>query len=264
VRYRLGEIRVPICARVRKALAPADALPRHAIVLPMTRDAGQTRTRWWALATGIVGFAAALSARAQLGGWLFGAVLLVASGLLAFGISVLRIAKPLRAMLAVSAFALAAVIWNHLAAQPRLQLGELRVQKFPSTISPGVVELTIHNSGALPAAVTGAAVADLGPRFRTPGDLATGGVEAELSDRLAGAERLPSSGTMLVAPGQSTRVQIDIPPTKRSWFIARGETTVLVTARFQYRDRLFVRERSFCVFLTPPSGQWSSCPFLNE
>ena len=111
----------------------------------MTQDTGQTRTPetrtpWWALAGGVVIFAAALSARAQLGAWLFGALLLLASGLLAFGISALRIAKPLRAMLAVSVVALAAVVWHHMAAQPWLQLGELRVQKFPSTISPGVSE----------------------------------------------------------------------------------------------------------------------------
>lgn len=228
-------------------------------------DAGrQTRTYWWALAAGVGGFAAALAARVPLGAWLFGALLLVASGLLAFGINALRIARPLRAMLAVSIFALAAVIWHYLSPQPHLQLGTVRVQKMPSTISPGVVELMLHNGGALPADVSGVAVAELGPLFRTPRNLATGGVEAELAARLERADRMPSSGTMLIAPGQSTRLQVDIPPTQRSWFIARGETTVLVTARLQYRDRLFVRERMFCVFSNPPSGQWSSCPFLNK
>ena len=229
----------------------------------MQWDRGQTRTRWWALAAGAAGFAIAFSARAHLGAWLFGLLLLFAAALFAFGLSVIRIARPLRLMLALSVFALAAVIWHYMAAQPRLQLESVRVQKLPSTISPGVVELMIHNSGALPADVTGAAVADLGPLFRTPEALAAGGIETELADRLERADRLPT-GMMLIAPGETTRVQIDIPPTQRSWFIARGETTVLVTARLHYRDRLFVRERMFCVFSNPPSGQWSSCPFLNQ
>jgi hypothetical protein len=69
---------------------------------------------------------------------------------------------------------------------------------------------------------------------------------------------------MVIPPGGTARIEVQIPPSQRSWFIARGEATVLVSARLRYRDRVFHRERVFCQFATPPSGPWSSCPFLNQ
>jgi hypothetical protein len=224
----------------------------------------QTRSPWWALAAAGVVLAAALAGRAQVGAWPFGVLLLLAWGLLAYGLRVLRIARPLRLLLTVSLLALAVVVWNETAPQPRIQLGGVRVQKLPSTISPGVVELVFRNSGSLPADVVGSAVAHLSPLFRTPRDLAAGGVEADLSARLERAGRWPSAGTTLIPPGQTTRVEVDIPPSQRSWYIGRGQATVIVTARLRYRDRAFLREKTFCLFTNARSGQWLSCPFLND
>jgi len=108
----------------------------------------------------------------------------------------------------------------------------------------------------------GAAVADLA-LFRTAAGLAAGGVEAELSKRLEQADRLPAIGTMVIPPGQAARVEVAIPPSRRSWYVPRGEASVIVTARLRYRDRALLRAKAFCLFTNPPSGQWLSCPFLN-
>ena len=222
------------------------------------------RTGWWPLPAAGVALAIALAGREYVNPWLFGALLLVAWGLVAFGLTAFRIATPFRLLLTVTLLALAGVVWHYTAPQPRLQLEEVRIQKLPSTIAPGVVEVVVRNSGSLPAEVVHSAAGQLATLFRTPRDLATGGIEADLTKHLERADRVPPTGTTAIAPGQSTRVAIDIPPTQRSWFIARREATMIVTARVQFRDRGFVREREFCLFTTPPSGTWSECPFLNE
>ena len=223
-----------------------------------------TRSRWPALLAGVVAFAAALGLRGQIGAWPFGVLLLIAWGLLAHGLGVLRIERPLRLMLVASLLVLAVVVWNYMAPQPRIQLGGIRVRKLPSTISPGAVELVIHNSGSLPADIVGSAVAQLAPVSRTAAGLAGSGAEAELSKGLAGAAPFPSDGATLIPPGQTTRVEVEIPSSQRAWYVASGQATVLVTARVRYRDRVFRRERMFCMFTTPPSSNWQSCPFLND
>ena len=221
------------------------------------------RLRSWALPAAGVALATALAGRQRIDPWLFGALLLIAWGLLACGLSGLRVARPLRLLLTATLLALAVVVWNYTAPQPQIQLGGVRVQRLPSTISPGVVEVVIRNSGSLPADVAGSAVAHLAPLFRTARELAAGGVKADLSERLERAERLPSARTMMIPAGQTARIEVDIPPSQRSWYIGRGESTVLVTARVRFRDRVFLREKMFCVFANPPSGTWLSCPFLN-
>lgn len=167
------------------------------------------RPRWPALLAGVVAFAAALGLREQIGAWPFGVLLLIAWGLLAYGLGVLRIERPLRLMLVASLLVLAVVVWNYMAPQPRIQLGGIRVRKLPSTISPGAVELVIHNSGSLPADIVGSAVAQLAPVSRTAAGLAGSGAEAELSKGLAGAAPFPSDGATLIPPGQTTRVEVD-------------------------------------------------------
>jgi len=223
----------------------------------------QARSPRWALPAAGVALAAALAGRAQGWPWLFGAFLLIAWALLAYGLGVLRLARMPRLILTASLLALAVTVWIDTAPQPRIQLGLVRVQKLPSTISPGVVELVIRNSGTLPANVVGSAVAQLA-LFRTAAGLAAGGVEAELSKRLEQADQLPAVGTMVIPPDRTDRIAIDVPPSQRSWYVARGEATVVVTARLRYRDRGFLRTKVFCLFTNPPSGQWLSCPFLNE
>jgi hypothetical protein len=58
-----------------------------------------TRSRWWALAGAGVTLATALAGRTRIDPWLFGALLLIVWGLLAYGLSVLRVARPLRLLL---------------------------------------------------------------------------------------------------------------------------------------------------------------------
>jgi hypothetical protein len=159
------------------------------------------RSRWLSLAAGGIALAVALGGGERVGAWPFGALLLLAWALLAYGLGVLRIARPLRLLLYASLLVLALVMWNYMAPQPRLQLGGVKVQKLPSTISPGAIELVIHNSGPLPADVTGSAVAQLAQKSRTPTDLAASGVEGELSKGLEGAATFPSSGTMDYSSG---------------------------------------------------------------
>jgi hypothetical protein len=229
----------------------------------MSLRSAPPRSVWWALPAAGVAIAAAVAARAPGGPWVFAILLLIAWGLLAYGLRALRIARAPRLIVIASLLALAVVVWSNLAPQPRLQLGHLRVQKLPSTISPGVVELLIRNDGEIPAHLVGAAVQHLA-LFKTAAGLVTGGVEAELSQRLTQAQRLPAVGTMLIPAGQTARLEVDIPPSQRSWYIARGQATVIVAARLRYQDRGFPREKILCLFTTPPSGQWLACPFLNE
>jgi len=243
---------------------PLDGSLRRAIVLSMDPNVLPTRSRWFALLAAVVAFVAALGGRDQIGAWPFGILLLIAWALLAYGITVLRIGTALRLMLVVSTLALAVFVWDYLAPQPRIQLGGVRVQKLPSTISPGVIELVIHNIGPLPADVVGSAAGDLVTQARTAAALVAGGAKAELSKGLEGADTFPSTGTMVIPPGQTTRVQVDVPASQRAWYFSSGQATVLVTARLRYRDRIFHREKQFCMFTTPPSSNWQSCPFLND
>jgi hypothetical protein len=223
-----------------------------------------TRLSWWALPAGGVVLAAAFAGRAQINPWLFGVLLLIGWALLAYGLSGLNVATPLRLVLIVSMLALAVLLWNDTAQQPRLQLDAVRVQRFPSTVSSGVVELVIRNSGSLPADVVGSAAAQLAPLFKTPADLAAGNMEGELSEQLKQADGAPALRHTVIPPGQTARVQVDIPSSQRSWYLGSGQATVLMTARFRYPDRVFHREQLFCLFANPPSGKWSSCPFLNR
>lgn len=211
-----------------------------------------------------VAFAAALAGRAQIAPWLFGALLLIAWGLLAYGLNAFTVAKSLRLVLTATALALVVVVWNYTAPQPRLHLDAVRLGTFPSTASPGVLELAIRNSGEVPAHVVAFPVARLAPLYRNVRQLAAGGVEAELSERLERADRLPPAGTLMIPAGQTARVDVVIPSSERARYIGYRATTMLVTARLRYRDRGFVREKVFCVFANPPSGKWLSCPFLNE
>ena len=230
----------------------------------MNESDSTRKTGWWPLLAAGVTLAAALAGREHVNPWLFGILLLVAWGLLANGLTAFRLATPFRILLTVTLLALAGVVWHYTAPQPRLQIEEIKIQKLPSTISPGVVEVIVRNNGALPADVVHTAAGQLATLFRTPRDLAAGNMEAEMSNQLAQAAPVPPTGTTALAPGQSTRGAIEIPPTQRSWFLQRREATMIVTARLRYRDRGLGREKMFCLFTTPPSGTWSECPFLNQ
>jgi hypothetical protein len=219
---------------------------------------------WQALAGAGVALAAAIAGRAHASAWLFGVLLLIAWGLLAHALSFLPVPRPLRLLITATALALAVVAWDYTAPQPRVHLDTVRLRVLPSTISPGVVELAVRNSGSVPAHIVAFPVAHLAPRFTSAGDLAAGRMEAELAERLTHARRWPAAGTLVIPAAQTAHVDVDIPPSERAWYIARGEATVLVAARLRYRDRVLVRETVICLFGDPRTGQWLSCPFLNE
>lgn len=182
----------------------------------------------------------------------------------AYGLNAVRVARPLRLLVTVTAFALVLVVWTYTTPQPRIQLGEVRLRTLPTSASPGVVELVVRNGGSISASVTASQVGHLAGLFKNPGDQSAGGVEDELSALLERMARERPDDRLVIAPGQSVRLEVDVPASQRAWFIGRGEATVFVAARFRYRDRAFVRDRAFCLFVTPPSGKWAPCPFLND
>jgi hypothetical protein len=55
-------------------------------------------------------------------------------------------------------------------------------------------------------------------------------------------------------------VEVEIPSSQRAWYLSSGQATVLVTARLRYRDRVFRRERMFCMFTSPPVQQLAVVP----
>jgi hypothetical protein len=230
----------------------------------MRRRDARDRSLWWALSGACAALAAALLGRAQLDPWLFGALLMIAWGLLAYGLGFLWVPRSLRLLLTATALALVVVVWNHTTPQPRIGLDAVRLRRLPSTARPGVVELVLKNSGGVAADIVVFPVAYLAPLFRNARELAAAHMEAELSERLKRADRVPPTGAIVVPAGQTARVDVDIPPSERAWYFQRGEVTVLVTARLHYRDRVFLREKVSCHFANPQSGQWLACPFLND
>jgi hypothetical protein len=196
--------------------------------------------------------------------WLFGALLMIAWGLLAYALRFHPVPRVLRVLLTATALALVFVVWNYTTPQPRIGLDAIRLQRIPSTARPGVVEVVVRNSGSVAADVVAFPVAYMAPLFRNAQELAAGRVEAELSERLMRADRLPRSGAIAVPAGLTAALHVEIPASERAWYFQSGKLTVLVTARLQYRDRVFRRETVFCHFANPQSNQWLSCPFLND
>jgi hypothetical protein len=238
------------------------------------RADGARRWRWWALLAALFAVILGLAARARIDAWMLGALLLVAWGLLAYATGLLRVPRALRLLLATTLLGLFVMIWSYAAPQPRIQVSGVRLEKLPSTVSPGVLEVSVRNTGAVPADVDGAAVGYLGRFFRTDADIGAREANTHLSARLepekesegtdAGGDGAPSPVRLVIQPGETSRVAVDIPPSQRSWFVSRGEATVVMAARVGFRDRLFRREQEFCVFTTPPSNAWAPCPFLND
>ena len=196
--------------------------------------------------------------------WLSGALWLVASALLTYGISRLRWKRSLRALVTATIVGLAFLVWNYTARQPRLRVDAIQLRKLPSSVQPGLVELVLRNTGDEPASIVVFPVAHLAPLYRNAQDLVANKVEAELERRLEQAKPVPATGTTRVENSQSTVVALTVPFSERVWYFGRGELTLLVAARVQYRDRLFRREKVFCQFANPRAGNWVSCPFLNN
>jgi hypothetical protein len=153
------------------------------------------------------------------------------------------------------------VLWNYTARQPRIGIDSVQLRKVPSTVVPGAVELILRNAGGDPADIVVLSVGHLGQTFS--GAERTRKVEADLADRLKSARPLPPSGALVIPAKQTLAVSVEVPFSERAWVFDRGESTLLVAGRIQYRDRVFQREKRFCQFLNQKTNSWTSCPFLN-
>ena len=197
-------------------------------------------------------------------GWLYGLLLFGAWALLTYLVFRLPWARPRKVLISITVLALAFLMWNYTARQPRLRIDEVVLRKLPSSAQPGLVELKVRNTGGEAARLTAFPVAYLAPLFRDARDLSRGNVQPDIETKLSAAKPLPASGSTEIAPGQTTVVTAEIQFSELVWRYARGDMTILVASRFEYPDRIFSREKSFCQFTHPRAGEWIACPFLND
>jgi hypothetical protein len=196
--------------------------------------------------------------------WLFGALLLAGAGLMVQGLRLSDWKTWVRAVVSLTVVGLAFLLWDNNANQPRLRVDALQLRQLPSSAQPGRIELVARNSGDIAAGIVVLAVAQLAPAFRNARDMMRADIEDELEERLDQASPVPPTGTLSVAGGKSAIIDVPVPFSERAWVYGRGEASLIVAARIRYRDRVFSRERVICQFTNPQSGQWVSCPFLND
>lgn len=231
----------------------------------MTDDnPGQRQQRWKFLGAGAVLLMVAIVTAGLMNAWLFGLLLLVGAGLMVQGLRLAVWKKWVRVVVGLTVLGLAFLLWDNNANQPRIRVDALELRQLPSSAQPGRIELIARNTGDVPADIVIQTVAQLTPAFRNAADVMRARIENDLEDRLEQASPTPATGARQVAGGQTTVVNVAVPFSERVWVYGRGEASLVVVARIQYRDRVFSRERVFCQFTNPQSGQWLSCPFLNE
>ena len=231
----------------------------------MTDEIAQTKQqRWKFLGSGAAVLMVAIVTAGLMNAWLFGLILLVGAGLMLQGLRRAVWKKWVRVVVALTVFGLSFLLWDYNASQPRMRVDALELRQLPSSAQPGRIELIARNTGAVPAAIVITSVAQLTPAFRNAADVMRARIEDDLEDRLDEASPTPATGTLAVADGQTAVVNVAVPFSERVWTYGRGEASLVVAARIQYRDRIFNRERVFCQFTNPQSGQWLSCPFLND
>lgn len=232
---------------------------------PMTQArAGQKQQRWMFLGSGAGLMMLAIVTARLMNAWLFGALLLAGAGLMVQGLRLSDWKMWVRVVVSLTVVGLAFLLWDNNASQPRLRVDALQLRQLPSSAQPGRVEIVARNSGDVPAGIVVLAVAQLAPAFRSAGDAMRASIEDDLEEQLDQASPVPPTGTLAVADGQSTVIDVPVPFSERAWVYGRGEASLVVAARIRYRDRLFNRERVICQFTNPQSGQWVSCPFLND
>ncbi len=196
--------------------------------------------------------------------WLFGILLLGVWALLTYGLTRLKWERTRQILISITLLGVAFLFWNYTAQQPRLRIDEIVLRKIPSSVQPGLVELTVRNTGGEPARLTAYPVAYLAPLFQDARELSRGNIEPELEAKLESAKRLPPSGSIDIAPGATGVLTTEIPFTELAWRYASGDMSILVATRLEYPDRIFSREKLFCQFTHPKAGQWIACPFLND
>jgi hypothetical protein len=230
----------------------------------MTDDSRQTQQRWKFLGSGAALLMVAIVTAGLMNAWLFGALLLAGVGLMVQGLRLSAWKTWVRVVVSLTVLGLAFLLWDNNASQPRIRVDALQLRQLPSSAQPGRVELIARNTGDLPADIVVHAVAQLAPAFRNAADVMRANIEDDLEERLDEASPTPATGTLQVGDGQTTLVNVAVPFSERAWVFGRGEASLVVVARITYRDRVFTRERVFCQFTNPQSGQWISCPFLND
>lgn len=224
----------------------------------------QKKQRWKFLGSGAGLLMVAIVTAGLMNAWLFGLLLLAGAGLMVQGLRLAVWKTWVRLVVALTVVGLAFLLWDHNASQPRIRVDALQLRQLPSSAQPGRVELVARNTGDVPADIVILAAAQLTPAFRNAADVRRAGIEDDLEERLEQASPTPEAGTLQVGEGQTAIVNVAVPFSERVWTYGRGEASLVVAARIRYRDRLFSRERVFCQFTNPQSGQWISCPFLND
>ena len=219
---------------------------------------------WVLLGSGLALVLALLAVGRQMNGWLFGGLLLIASALLIQSLRSLLSKKSHRAIGSLTTLVLAFVLWDQTASQPRIRVDEIQVRQLPSSAQPGVVELVLSNAGGVDAEAVALSAAQLVRLYTGAQDLTRSSVEADLSRLLREAKPTPPTGAIRVAEHGTAIVSVAVPFSERVWVYGRGESTLIVAAKIRYRDRFFRREKEFCQFTSLKSGQWISCPFLNN
>ena len=219
---------------------------------------------WVLLGSGLLLVVVLLAVGRQVNGWLFGALLLIASALMIQSLRTLLSKKPHQIIGSLTILVLAFVLWDQMASQPRIRVEEVHLRQLPSSAQSGVVELVLRNAGGVGAEVVAVSAAQVSPLYTSARDLSRSRMEADFNRQLDKAAPIPATGALRVDEEGTARLSISVPFSERVWVYGRGESSVIVAAKIRYRDRFFSREKEFCQFTSLKSGQWLSCPFLNN
>lgn len=233
-------------------------------MLGMKNLRGGGRERWAPLAASAVLAVVLIGSANLINGWAYGGLLVVAWALLTYGLRSFVAQRSRLVLVSVTSLIVAFLLWDYTARQPRIGIDEVQLRKVPSSVVPGSVEVILRNAGGDSADIVVRSVGQLGALFTGADRARTAKVEAELNELLKRAQPVPPSGTLAVPSKQTAVVSAEVPFSKHAWVFDRGEATLLVAGRIQYRDRVFQREKQFCQMLNMRSNSWLSCPFLNN
>ncbi len=136
---------------------------------------------------------------------------------------------------------LSLVLWDYTAPQPRIRLDAVQLQKDavqrsarPRRVaSCETAEMSRPTSRFCQSRIWRRSIRTRQRPARQPTSKPT------LRERLKQATPTAAAPDRSSTTGQTTLVNVEVPFSERAWQFARGELTVLVTARIQYRDRIF-------------------------
>ena len=227
-------------------------------------DVKQPGRRWGLIAAVVViGVALAVGSR-TMNPWLSGVLWLGVWAVVAVLLRSLAVKRSMQITVNLTVLVLAFVVWNYTARQPRIRVEAIQLRHLPSSGRSGLVELTARNVGGSDANVVVQSAAVLSVFLRNAQEMRAANIQSQLEERLDKAKPMPADGTTAVAKDKTTLINVEVPFSERVWQYQRGNLTVVVASRIRYRDRLFTREKVFCQYANPQSGNWVSCPFLNN